>query len=143
MQSIFLGRVASAEYIPFTSRGGVSIITYEVSDWFKGSDGPHARIVWYPAIPCVENCPLEETVSSLEADRTTAFVFAEPLSRNIQLKTGRSETWDGENRPCGNPSPLPVTREALPGRSSAEYDEVLFRNALRSEIEILKKERRS
>ncbi|WP_262031395.1 hypothetical protein [Microvirga sp. Mcv34] len=139
MQSIFIGRVTSAEYVPLARQGGIFVVTYEVSEWLKGNGGYYAKVIWYPAIPCVDNCPVEETIHNLEGDKTIAIFFVEPLSRNFELAAGRSGRWDGENRLCGNPSPIAIAREILPTRASAEYNEVLFRNALRSEIEALKK----
>ncbi len=142
MQSIFLGRVASAEYIPFANRGGVYAITYDVFEWFKGDGGPHTKIVWYPSIPCAEDCPVEETIRNFEASKATAVFFAASVSKIIKSATGEKTDWDGEIPPCWDLPPLQLTDEALPSRSELDYDYALFRNALRREIRALKKARR-
>jgi hypothetical protein len=129
MQSIFLGRVVSAEHV----QGGAYIVTYEVSEWYKGKGRPLAKIIWYPAIPC-ENCRVEETIQALQADPTEAVVFADTLRNNVRFPTLMEDDLDGEDRPCRDPHSIRPTKELLPSRDDREYDDVVFRNALRVQL---------
>lgn len=142
MQSIFIGRVVSAEYAPFQDRGGAYVITYEVSEWLKGSGRPHARIVWYPGIPCADKYCIEETIQALQAQKASAVFFADPLSKNIRLAGFESEDLDGVDLPCVKPHSISIAMEPPPSSSDREYDEVLFRNALRIEIQALRRIKR-
>lgn len=75
MQSIFLGRVVSAEYAPFQDRGGAYVLSYEVSRWFKERGGPYARILQYDQRE--ENCPAQETVRGLISNQENVVVFVD------------------------------------------------------------------
>lgn len=134
VQTIFRGHVVSAEYAPFRDRGGVYIITYAVSEWLKGRGGSYAKIVWYPGIPCAENCPIERTIRSLEANKSEAVFFADPLTNHVRSQIAPTDRLDGEDRPCSEPRAIQMAMEPVPHRSDRTYHDVVFRNALRAEL---------
>jgi len=132
MQSIFLGRIVFAEHVPFRGGGGVYVLTYEVSQWFKGRGGSHAKIIWYDAIPCGESCPIEERIRSFKASRDSAIVFVDPFERRFPFVRELKDHIDGENRPCDSIYLRQMSNEPLPDRADPTFGEVTFRNELRA-----------
>jgi len=132
MQSIFLGRIVSAEHVPFRSGGGVYVLTYEVSQWFKGRGGSHAKIIWYDAIPCREDCPIKERIRSFEASQDSAIVFVDPFKKSFPFSRELKDHIDGENRPCESIHLRQMSNEPMPDSADSDFSDVIFRNELRA-----------
>ena len=130
MQSIFHGRVVSAEYVPFQRHGGAYIITYEVSHWYKGRGGPHAKVVQYDQ--CEDACSIEETIRSMEASQDSAVVFIEAFKARLPFARQVRGPIDGEIQACKSVYLRQTSNERLPEHTAPEFGDVVFRNELRA-----------
>lgn len=130
MQSIFRGRVVSAEYVSFRDGGGVYLYTYEVSQWFKGRGGSHAKVIHHDQ--CEVNCSVEQTIRSIESSRDSAVVFVDPFKKKFPFAQVIRDHIDGESIPCESVHLRQMSNEALPDRADPDFGDVIFRNELRA-----------
>ena len=109
---------------PLRDRGGVYVYTYEVSQWFKGRGGPHAKVIHYDQ--CEENCPTKEF------GQDSAVVFVDPFKKRFPFAAEIRDRIDGENIPCESVHLRQMSNEPVPNRTDPNFGDVIFRNELRA-----------
>lgn len=138
-QSIFRGHMVSIEQRRIADRAGISIVSFQVSEWLKGKGGAFARVT-HQGPDCADKC--EDHISERFTHKPVDAVYiVDALPQDTIVPASLRQSLDGEGTPCGTIPGLQEAKEALPDQSDPGYEEAVFRNALRAGIEALKKKR--
>jgi hypothetical protein len=133
---IFTGRAVSAKYVPIPDEHfGTYIITYKVDELLKGTALSYAKVAFRPDMFKRER--RGEELLALVRSSPDAIYIADTVMMNA-LKDSE-DSLDGQEDFCKSriDRALKLEDESLPDSSTREYDDAIFRNALRVELRSL------